>query len=75
MIIITADMDFPRMVALAADAGPGLILFRGGNYSNQEMENLLIKVLERMDISTLKQSICVVDKKRIRVTRLPITKK
>ena len=32
-IIITADLDFPRLLALSMAEGPGLILFRGGNYS------------------------------------------
>jgi predicted nuclease of predicted toxin-antitoxin system len=35
-IIITADLDFPRLLALSAAKGPGLILFRGGNYSDAE---------------------------------------
>jgi predicted nuclease of predicted toxin-antitoxin system len=33
-VVITADLDFPRMLALSAAEGPGLILFRGGNYSD-----------------------------------------
>ena len=74
-IIITADMDFPRMLALSADEGPGLILFRGGNYSDKEMRSLLSNVLEKIDIETLNHSICVVDKKKIRITSLPIKKK
>jgi predicted nuclease of predicted toxin-antitoxin system len=27
-VVITADLDFPRMLALSAAEGPGLILFR-----------------------------------------------
>jgi predicted nuclease of predicted toxin-antitoxin system len=30
-VIITADLDFPRLMALSLAEGPGLILFRGGN--------------------------------------------
>jgi predicted nuclease of predicted toxin-antitoxin system len=30
-VIITADLDFPRLLALSLVEGPGLILFRGGN--------------------------------------------
>lgn len=36
-VVITADLDLPRMLALSAAEGPGLILFRGGTYSDEEM--------------------------------------
>jgi predicted nuclease of predicted toxin-antitoxin system len=52
-IIITADLDFPLILALSSADGPGIIVFRGGNYSDIEM--------------------C--DKKRIRITRLPLHSK
>lgn len=44
-IVITADLDFPRLLALSAADGPGMILFRGGNYSDREMCGLLDRVL------------------------------
>ena len=71
-IIITADLDFPRILALSAAAGPGLILFRGGNYSDAEMRDLLERVLAEVPLEALEVSICVVDKQRIRLTRLPL---
>lgn len=69
--VVTADLDFPRLMALSLAEGPGLILFRGGNYSDREMCDLLARVLDRVPPETLARSVCVVDKKRIRVTRLP----
>jgi predicted nuclease of predicted toxin-antitoxin system len=74
-VVITADLDFPRLVALSLAEGPGLILFRGGNYSDREMCDLLGRVLKRVPPETLERSVCVVDKKRIRVTRLPLEPK
>ncbi len=74
-VIITADLDFPRLMALSLVAGPGLILFRGGNYSDREMGELLARVLDRVSAADLEKSICVVDRKRIRVTRLPFGRK
>lgn len=71
-IIITADLDFPRLLALSSAKGPALILFRGGNYSDDEMRKLLERVFKNVDSEVLKCSICVVDKKRIRITQLPI---
>jgi predicted nuclease of predicted toxin-antitoxin system len=74
-VIITADLDFPRLMALSLAEGPGLILFRGGNYSDREMCDLLARVLRKVPSETLEGSICVVDRKRIRVTRLPFERK
>ena len=73
--IITADLDFPRLLSLSAREGPGLILFRGGNYSDKEMCDLFARVLQKVPAETLAGSLCVVDKKRIRVTRLPLEHK
>lgn len=70
--IITADLDFPRLLALSFAAGPGIILFRGGNYSDEEMRNLLERVFKGVPPENLKNSICVVDRQRIRLTNLPI---
>jgi predicted nuclease of predicted toxin-antitoxin system len=71
-VIITADLDFPRLLALTSADGPGLILFRGGNYSDAEMCDLLQRVLTAVSPDVLPVAICVVDKNRIRITRLPL---
>ncbi len=71
-IIVTADLDFGQLLAMSNADGPGVILFRGGNYSEREMRELLEKVLNSVDNQVLPKSICVVDKKRVRVTRLPL---
>ncbi len=71
-IIITADLDFPQLLARSHAADPGIILFRGGNYSEQEMLSLLQRVLERQTEEKLEHAITVVDKTRIRRCPLPI---
>ena len=71
-IVITADLDFPRLLALSSAVGPGLILFRGGNYTDAEMCDLLARVLREVSPQDLERSICVVDRQRIRITRLPV---
>ena len=71
-VIITADLDFPRLLALSSERGPGIILFRGGNYSDQEMRDLLDRVLREVPEDKLCQSVCVVDKKRVRIAPLPL---
>jgi predicted nuclease of predicted toxin-antitoxin system len=74
-IIVTADLDFPRLLALSMAEGPGTILFRGGNFSDTEMCTLLDRVLKKVSPEDLQNSISVVDPKRIRITGLPIRKK
>lgn len=71
-VVVTADMDFPRMLALTAAAGPGVILFRGGSYSEAEMRDLLRRVFDAVAPEAIERSICVVDKARLRLTPLPL---
>lgn len=71
-VIITADLDFPRLLALAEAEGPGLILFRGGNYSEDETIDRLRKALSLVRSEDLPNSIVVIEKRRIRQRRLPL---
>ena len=72
-VVITADLDYPRLLALAQAEGPGLILFRGGNYSEREVLDRLKRALETIPDEELPVSIIVIEPKRIRRRRLPIT--
>ena len=74
-VVITADLDFPRLLAMSGAEGPGIILFRGGSYSDQEMRDLLERVLKDTPTEVLAASICVVDKRRLRITRLPLIRR
>lgn len=71
-VVITADLDYSRLLALAEEEGPGLILFRGGNYSEQETVERLKRVLETIQNKELPNSIVVVEKGRIRRRHLPL---
>jgi predicted nuclease of predicted toxin-antitoxin system len=44
-IVITADLNYPRLLALLKANRPGVILFRGGAYSEAETLALLDRVL------------------------------
>ena len=72
-VVVTADTDFPQLLALSRDTTPGVILFRGGDYSREEMVELLARVLDTVPEQALVQSVCVVDRHRIRQRRLPLT--
>ena len=69
-VIVTADTDFSRLIVLSSEPQPGLILLRGGNYSEKEARTLISRVVALVPGEDLKNAIIVVDRQRIR--RLPI---
>lgn len=71
-VVVTADTDFPQLLALAGAQSPGVILFRGGGYTAGEMQELLARALRAVPPSTLQRSVCVVDRSRIRCRPLPV---
>jgi predicted nuclease of predicted toxin-antitoxin system len=71
-IIVTADLDYPRLLALSGALDPGLILFRGGNWSEEDVVSRLNHILVALDPAEIEQSILVVDRDRVRRRRLPI---
>ena len=70
-VVVTADLDYPRLVLLSETSGPGIILFRGGSYSDDQMLALLDRVLAQANRLDLEHSVSVVDRHRIRHRRLP----
>lgn len=71
-VAITADLDFPRLLAQLGSAGPGLILPRGGNYSEAESRDCVRRVLMSVAQAELPKSIGVVDREKIRQRWLPV---
>jgi predicted nuclease of predicted toxin-antitoxin system len=71
-IIVTADLDFSRIVALSGRAEPGLILFRPGNLTDEQMLELLKTVIDRVPAEQLQRAIVVADKTTLRVAPLPL---
>jgi predicted nuclease of predicted toxin-antitoxin system len=70
-IVVTADLDYPRLLALARADGPGLVPFRGGNFSEVEMLDGMARALRAVP-DDLVNSVVVIDKHRIRKRRLPL---
>ncbi|MEX2262408.1 MAG: DUF5615 family PIN-like protein [Bryobacteraceae bacterium] len=71
-VVITADLDFPRLLAIMRTNGPGLILLRGGNYSEAESLQCVRRVLMVVDHAEMPRSIVVVDHEKIRRRWLPL---
>jgi predicted nuclease of predicted toxin-antitoxin system len=70
-VIITADLDSPRLLVLHQASRPG-IFSAGGAFSDAELLGLLDRVLTRTPALALAGSIVVVDPRRIRRHALPI---
>ena len=70
--VVTADLDYPRLLALRHATQPSLILFRHGNWNEVEVIARLNEVLAALPESEITQSILVVDKDRVRRRRLPL---
>jgi predicted nuclease of predicted toxin-antitoxin system len=70
--IITADLDYPRLLALAEASEPSLILFRDGEWSEADVIARMSDVLAALSEVDISQSIIVVDRDRVRRRRLPI---
>jgi predicted nuclease of predicted toxin-antitoxin system len=71
--IVTADLDYPRLLALARTIDPSLILFRDGNWSDAEIIARMSEILRAVPPADMEQSIIVVELNRVRRRRLPIS--
>lgn len=71
-IIVTADLDFARVLALSGRDAPGLVLFRAGSISDDEMLALMRMTIERVPATQLEHSAVVVDQTAIRIAALPL---
>ncbi len=43
-VVVTADLDYARLLALTRVRRPRLVLFRGGNFSESEMLSMMGRV-------------------------------
>lgn len=71
-IVITADLDYPRLLALARLAEPGLILFRDGAWSDADVIARIGEVLKTLTSADIEQTIIVIERGRVRRRKLPI---
>ena len=70
--IVTADLDYPRLLALAQTSEPSLILFRDGNWSDADVIKRMRDILHALTDADIAHSIIVVDRDRVRRRRLPL---
>jgi predicted nuclease of predicted toxin-antitoxin system len=72
-IVVTADLDYPRLLALSAAIEPSLILFRGGNWDDDEIVARMATLLASVSEADFERSIFVVEPQRIRRRHLPVS--
>jgi predicted nuclease of predicted toxin-antitoxin system len=70
--IVTADLDYPRLLALAQAIEPSLILFRDGQWREAQIVVRMREILQALTEADIARSIIVVDRDRVRRRRLPI---
>jgi predicted nuclease of predicted toxin-antitoxin system len=70
--VVTADLDYPRLLALSGASEPSLILFRGADWAEIIVIERMAAILRSLGAEEIEQSILVVDRDRIRRRRLPI---
>jgi predicted nuclease of predicted toxin-antitoxin system len=70
--IVSADLDYPRLLALARATDPSLILFRDGDWREADVIARMGEILRALTAADIAQSIIVVDRDRVRRRRLPI---
>ena len=70
--IVTADLDYPQLLAISGAVAPSVILFRGGNWNDRDVIVRMSEVLRSLPPDDIASSIVVVDRHRIRRRRLPI---
>ena len=69
-VVITADLDFPRLIAITPDKRSGLILFRGADWKRNAICESLDRLFATISERRLALSIVVVEPSRIRVRNL-----
>ena len=71
--VVTADLDYPQLLAISRAIEPSVILFRDGNWSDTDVVRRMDEVLAALTESDIAQSMLVVERERVRRRRLPLS--
>ena len=67
-----ADLDYPQLLATTKAIEPSIVLFRAGDWSDDDVTARMSDVLAALPDDAIAQSIVVVERDRIRRRRLPL---
>src|SRR3954468_13376973 len=65
-IIVTADLDFPRLVAVAERAPASVVLFRGGDFNDATALGFMSRTIDALSWEDERDFVLSVDQVRIR---------
>jgi predicted nuclease of predicted toxin-antitoxin system len=71
-VVVTADLDYPQLLALSKASEPSVILFRNGSWSDLEVTARLVGVLKSMPEHDFMGAIIVIERNRLRRRKLPL---
>jgi predicted nuclease of predicted toxin-antitoxin system len=71
-IVVTADLDYPRLLALSGADRPAVTLFRGGEWTDSQVVDRLSAAMAIIPEDELAKSLVVTEKSRIRRRALPL---
>jgi predicted nuclease of predicted toxin-antitoxin system len=72
-VLMTHDLDFPRLLALARAKGPSVILLRAQNIEPAQWLGAIVEVLKDHAAALTAGAIISVDEARARVRILPLS--
>ena len=71
-VVVTFDLDYPRIIALQKAAKPSVILFRLERFTTDEVHKILAGLVMKYKDELLAGAIVVVDPHQVRLRMLPI---
>lgn len=72
MVIITQDLDFSALLAVANASGPSIISLRLGTVEPRAVAALLLRILPTVEAELVKGAIISVTEQKLRVRLLPV---
>jgi hypothetical protein len=70
--VITADLDYPRLLAAFGTRDTPVILIRGGQFGDEWVKSQLKHLFESVSEAEIVNSLMVIERHRVRKRRLPI---
>ena len=71
-VVITADLDYPRLLAAFGTRDTPVILVRGGQFGHEWVKMQLKNLFESLSEAEIVECLIVIERHRVRKRRLPI---
>ena len=71
-VVITADLDYPRLLAAFGTKNTPVILIRGGQFGHEWVKTRLKNLFDSVSETEIVRCLMVIERHRVRKRRLPI---